>query len=125
MLDIFNDASGFIFDCDGTLLDTMRMWDEVEERQFRGTGHDFTTAELEELRSAPMDIAARILHERYGLGTSTEDVLATTDSMLLDFYENHAEPLPGVREFVSEARSRGIATVIEGSNVDDGADYDE
>ena len=118
MLDIFKDASGFIFDCDGTLLDSMRMWDEVEEYQFRSTGHDFTMEELEEIRSVPMNLAAEILHNRYGLGTSPEDVLHTTDSMLLDFYQNKVEPLPGAREFVAELRAAGIPCSVVSSSPD-------
>ena len=118
MFERFEGATGFIFDCDGTLLDSMRAWDEVEARQFRSTGHDFTEAELEEIRSAPMSESSRILHERYGLGTSAQDVMDTFDSFLLDFYESKVEPLPGAREFVESVRRRGVACSVVSSSPD-------
>lgn len=118
MFERFDRASGFIFDCDGTLLDSMRAWDEVEERQFRLTRHDFTDDELNEIRGAPMEEAARILHERYGLGTSPQDFIREADARLLEFYEERVEPLPGAREFVQRLRSAGIPCSVVSSSPD-------
>lgn len=106
------EASGLIFDCDGTLLDTMPVWNELEERMTGMTGLDFTQEQLEELRAAPLDEGAAIYHERYGLGESVQDVLDMVDEALIDFYRNRAEALPGVRELLEAARELGVPCVV-------------
>ena len=78
----FTMADGFIFDCDGTLLDTLDAWDEAERDLFAQAG-ELTQAQEDEIHAAPIEQAAAILHERYGVGESAEDVLAHLDGHLL------------------------------------------
>lgn len=105
-------VDGLIFDCDGTLLDTMPAWNELEERMVAMTRHDFTMEELEELRAAPLDEGAVIYHERYGLGSSAQEVLELVDGMLIDYYRDKSRALPGVKALLERAQSLGIPCVV-------------
>ena len=58
MLDIHT-AKGFIFDCDGTLLDTLGAWEEAERDLFAQAG-DLTQEQEDEIHSAPIERAAEI-----------------------------------------------------------------
>lgn len=114
-MDRFQDAKGFIFDCDGTLLDTLGAWDEAERDLFAVTG-PLTQEQEDEIHSAPIEEAARILNEKYGVGESPEAVLAHLDGHLLRFYGEESEPMPGACEFVRLIANAGIPCVVLSSS---------
>ena len=114
-MDSFNTAKGFIFDCDGTLLDTLGAWEVAEADLFAQTG-PLTQAQEDEIHSAPIADAARIFHERYGVMGSAEEVLAHLDGHLLPYYDEIAQPLPGACEFVRKVSAAGIPCVVLSSS---------
>lgn len=111
----FDAVGGMIFDCDGTLLDTLDAWDEAERELFAQAGQ--MTAEDEvEIHAAPIEKAADLLHECYGVGSSADEVLAHLDGFLIPFYGQESQSLPGAVEFVKCARERGIPCVVVSSS---------
>ena len=113
-MDRFADAKGFIFDCDGTLLDTLSAWDDAERDLFAQTGP--LTQEQEDLiHSAPIERAAELFHE-FGAGGSAEEVLAHLDGFLVRFYRDKAESMPGACECVRAIHNRGIPCVVLSSS---------
>ena len=114
MLNI-SDAQGFIFDCDGTLLDTLDAWDEAETELFAQAG-TLTHEQEDEIHAAPIEGAASILHEKYGVGASPAAVLAHLDDHLLPFYRDEAAALPGAVEFVRHVAGVGVPCVIVSSS---------
>lgn len=111
----FNTAKGFIFDCDGTLLDSLGAWEEVEKPLFAQTG-PLTQEQEDEIHSAPIEQAAQIFHQKYGVGESAQAVLAHLDGFLLRFYRDEAAALPGSCEFVRAVSSAGIPCVVLSSS---------
>ena len=111
----FTMADGFIFDCDGTLLDTLDAWDEAERDLFAQAG-ELTQAQEDEIHAAPIEQAAAILHERYGVGRSAEDVLVHLDNHLLPHYRDISVPMAGALEFVRAVHERGIPCVVVSSS---------
>ena len=111
----FGNVGGFIFDCDGTLLDTLDAWDEAERGLFAQTGQ-LTREQEDEIHAAPINRAAEIFHERYGVGESAEAMLTHLDGFLIPFYSQQAKALPGAVELVREAHRRGIPCVVVSSS---------
>ncbi|MBQ9069495.1 MAG: HAD family phosphatase [Eggerthellaceae bacterium] len=112
---LFDNATGFIFDCDGTLLDTMAAWNDLEERLFAEASIPFTSEEIDEVRALPIQLGAGKFFE-HGIGSSPEDVLDMLDMALLDFYRDEAIALPGAVEFVRSAREAGIPCTVVSSS---------
>lgn len=111
----FDSAEAFIFDCDGTLLDTLAAWDNAERDLFLAAG-GLTREQEDEIHSSPIDLAAKIFHERYGVGASSEAVLAHLDGYLVDFYTTKARALPGARDFVKKVANAGVPCVVLSSS---------
>lgn len=108
------DARGFIFDCDGTLLDSLGAWDEAECELFAQAGA-LTQEQEDEIHASPIDEAARILHERYGVFDSAAEVLSHLDGHLLPAYAS-AKAMPGACDFVRDVACRNIPCVVLSSS---------
>ncbi|MBR0405950.1 MAG: HAD family phosphatase [Eggerthellaceae bacterium] len=110
-----SDIGGFVFDCDGTLLDTLAAWEEAERELFAQAG-PLTQEQEDEIHAAPIEQACELLHERYGVGESAEGVLAHLDGHLIPYYGEVSSSMPGAVEFVRKVREAGIPCVVLSSS---------
>ena len=108
-------ADGMIFDCDGTLLDTLDAWEDAERDLFAQSG-PLTQEQEDEIHSAPIEQAAELFHERYGVGESAAAVLAHLDGHLIPFYRDKSDAMPGAVRFVLRAKELGIPCVVVSSS---------
>ena len=107
------DVSGAIFDCDGTLVDSMGMWTHAYEWLYDHYGSE----------GAPMDVvepmaladACRLFHDEYGMGSSGEEVYETLTAHVRDAYEREVALMPGAREFLDELSAAGIPMIVASS----------
>lgn len=113
-MDSINTAKGFIFDCDGTLLDTLAAWERAEAPLFAQTG-PLSQEQEDEIHSVPIERAAELFHE-LGAGDGAAEVLAHLDGFLLGYYRNVAAPMPGACECVRAIHARGIPCVVLSSS---------
>ena len=94
---------------------TINARDEVEHKLFMQAG-PLSREQEAHIHSAPIEQAAVLLHERYGVGESAEAVLAHLDGYLIPFYRDEAQALPGAVEFVRRAHAAGIPCVVVSSS---------
>ena len=106
---------GAIFDCDGTLLDSMEGWIGVETGLALRAGRSLTDAERTMLAGRTTPETAAFFHEELGVGESTQAVIDFIDSEILAFYSTKAVPKPGALEFVQGLAAAGIPMAVASS----------
>lgn len=111
----FLDAKGIIFDCDGTLLDSISAWEEMEQALCDQAGVEKTPEVTRMLATLTSPEAARWLHEQHGLGESNAAVERMMADYMMDFYTNRAKPRPGAVQMVEGLYERGVRLTLASS----------
>ena len=104
--------TGAIFDCDGTLVDSMPMWNALVEEAFDQHGIPKTPELLAEAEAFNFDDMCFWFHERFGIGESGEALLAEMRATVQDHYRNDIELFAGCRAFLDELRAAGVRMLI-------------
>ena len=104
--------TGAIFDCDGTLVDSMPMWNALVEEIFDAYGIVKTPELLAEAEAFNYDDMCFWFHERFGIGESGEAVLAETRAQVQDHYRHDIALFDGCREFLDELKAAGVRMLI-------------
>lgn len=103
---------GAIFDFDGTLFDTMSVWDTAGEDYLRLIGMTPEETINEELKTMSLQQAAEAIKEQYRIPKSTETIIDEVNEMVGDFYLYRAEPKPGIEEFLEQLDKDGVSMCI-------------
>ena len=103
---------GLIFDFDGTLFDSMFIWDTAGESYLRSIGKE-PKADLQKVLK-PMSLlqSAQYICEKYDIPLSVEDIMDGVNRTVEDFYFHTVEPKPGVITFLEELHRRNIKMCI-------------
>lgn len=101
-----------VFDFDGTLFDTMFIWDTIAEVYLRSLGKEPGPSLRNDVRSLSMFQAAHYLKKEYALSLSVEEIITGVNHMLKQFYQYEAQPKPGVIIFLQELKLAGISMCI-------------
>lgn len=106
------DHIGVIFDCDGTLLDSVGAWRHIERDLAQQAGIKLTKEDVDALTSFTIPESAAYYHSKYHFGESPEQVLQMIDDFMISFYQNHVEARPGALEFVQSLAQKGVRMAI-------------
>jgi len=103
---------GAIFDFDGTLFDSMFIWEHAGEMYLRSIGKK-PDADLHSVLK-PMSLyqSAVYLKERYALALSTEQIMHGVNRTVEHFYFHTVQPKPGAAQLLEELAARGVRMCI-------------
>lgn len=106
----------FFFDMDGTLIDSNRVWKEVDERFLARRGIPYTRAYYEGVAHTILPLAAQFTREFCHLEESCQEIMDEWMDMAKDIYA-HVTVKPGVRAYLKQCRTEGRRLGVVTSSV--------
>ena len=105
-----------IFDFDGTLFDSMFIWESVGEIYLRSLGKEPKPSLREDVRALSLYQSACYFRKEYDLPLSEEQIMSGINKTIEHFYINEVMPKPYVTEFLDEMKQKGIPTLLIASS---------
>ena len=103
---------GAIFDVDGTLLDSMFIWDTIGETYLRSIGYEPREKLNEVFKNMSLFQAARYYRTEYGVTLSIDEIMNGVNAMLERYYRFEVSLKPGVAELLAQLQASGVKLCI-------------
>lgn len=106
----------FLFDMDGTLIDSNGVWRDVDRAFLARRGMPYTHAYYEGVAHTILPLAARFTKDFCHLEESCEDIIAEWMDLAKDAYA-HVTVKPGVRAYLKQCKAEGRTMAVVTSSV--------
>ena len=103
---------GAIFDFDGTLVDSMFIWDTFGEDYLRTLGKDPKENLTETFKTFTLEQAAEYYREHYGVTLSVEEIVDGVNRMIEGLYKSTVPLKKGVAEFLAGLSKAGVRMCV-------------
>ncbi len=100
----------------GRLIDSLGGCRELAEERARRAGAALAPADIELINTLTIPESGRYFHERFGLGSSSEEVVGMMNDFILGYYRDRAEARLGVMDFIDALAQRGVAMTVASSS---------
>lgn len=107
---------GAVFDADGTLLDSMHIWDELGERFLTLEGINPEPGLSNILYSMSLKESSAYIKQKYRLQQSESQITANILELIRSFYLHEVTLKSGVLSFLEFLRSHRIPMIVVTSN---------
>lgn len=119
-MSITDNIKGAIFDLDGTLMDSMGFWSELDGIYLRSKGI-YTIPEDYLLQIAHLGSYETALYtkKRFSIPETPEEMMAEWHSMSIDFYTNSVKLKEGALDYLKLLKGRGVKLGVATANDED------
>lgn len=112
----YREKKAVIFDLDGTLVDSMLMWGDIDVEYLAAHGHSCPPDLHKAIEGMSFTETAVYFKERFALPETIEEIKKSWVEMSIEKYRNEVGLKPGVREFLESLASYKIPVGIATSN---------
>lgn len=105
-----------IFDLDGTLVDSMWMWPEIDKEYLGRFGIEYDDNLKNEIDGISFHETAVYFKNKFGISDSIEKICKDWEDMAYDKYKNEVKEKCGCQKFLEQLKSKGIKMGIATSN---------
>jgi HAD superfamily hydrolase (TIGR01509 family) len=109
-------CEAFIFDLDGTLVDSMWIWKQIDIDYLKKYGVELPENLQYEIEGMSFTETAHYFKERFGIDDDIESIKAEWNNMAADLYENEIRLKSGAAKLVKLLSERGLRLGIGTSN---------
>lgn len=113
---MWRDKKGAIFDMDGTLMDSMWMWKDIDLEYLGRFGIEMPENLQREIEGMSMTETAVYFRQTFGITDSVEKMQNDWNEMAIEFYRSRVPLKKGVRELLGQMKERGMKIGIATSN---------
>lgn len=105
-----------IFDLDGTLVDSMWMWPDIDREYLNRFGIEYDDNLKNEIDGISFHETSVYFKNKFGISDSVEKICKDWEDMAYDKYKYEVKEKPGCKKFLEHLRSKGIKMGIATSN---------
>ncbi len=105
-----------IFDMDGLLVDSERIWHIAEDKFIQSFGHVYTHEAREAIVGLRMDEFMAVLKDYYDLKPSLPELTATLQASVLDLIRTEVNAQPGAQAMIDYVLEQNIPHAIASSS---------
>lgn len=101
-------TKGAIFDLDGTLIDSMKVWEKIDRDFLKKRNIDMPLDYIERITSMSFDDVATYTIERFNLNEKKEDLIKEWNEMAIYEYGNNIKLKPNAKQYLYKLKSNNI-----------------
>ncbi len=113
---MLKDIQAVIFDLDGSLVDSMWIWKQIDIDYLGRFGYQLPKNLQSEIEGMSFLETALYMQKRFDIPQKVEEMIADWNRMAWDKYENQVFLKPGAAQFLQECKNRNIKLGIASSN---------
>ncbi len=103
---------GAIFDLDGTILDSMFIWDTIGEDYLRSLGKKPNENLAEVFKTFTLEQAAEFYRNNYGITLSVQQIVEGINNMVAEIYQTKVTLKSGIKDFLKKLQRNGVKMCI-------------
>ena len=107
---------GAIFDLDGTLVDSMRIWDNILTDYLDARGLSWEPQILQDIATMGLMESAAYVQKKYTLPYAPKEIVTQWEAMVFRLYAEEVKAKPGAVACVKALREAGVPCCIATSN---------
>lgn len=111
-----SEIDAVIFDLDGTLVDSMWMWTDIDIEYLSRFGYEFDRQLQIDIAGMSVTETAQYFKEKYGIPRTIEEIIGDWIEMSFDKYKNEVRLKVCALKLLDHFRAQGLKTGIASSN---------